>query len=449
MENINFMKQFVFLILAAGVWLYSCGTYDSGYSGDLNRGTKGRTWRHAETPPSGMIYIPSGPFLLGVNDQDITQSLNANVKTITIDAFWIDQTEITNFEYRQFVNYVKDSTARRLLSEQFPDFIVESETLEEELQPVLNWRTRIDYKDEEQREILNTMNYSEEESIFGRHEVDVRRLAYEYAWIDVYQAAKARYDYDQQRYVGSIVNANGETEEVKNRGSFIVRDRTLIYPDTLCWIRDFIYSYNDPFTTRYFWHPAYNDYPVVGVTWKQANAFCHWRTEMMENSRSKYNRGHNYRLPSEVEWEYAARGGLQGQLYPWGGPYTTNREGCYLANFKPQRGKYDLDGGVRTVPVGSYDPNDYGLYDMAGNVAEWTANAYDENSYSFYHDMMPSYTYNAKTSDPSVKKRKVIRGGSWKDISYFLQCGSRTFEYQDSSRSFIGFRCVRHYMGTR
>ena len=443
------MKKFVFLILAISAWSYSCGTYDAGYSGDLNRGKKGRAWSYSETPPSGMVYVPSGPFLIGVNDQDITQSLNANVKTITVDAFWMDQTEITNFEYRQFVNYVKDSTARRLLSEQFPEFVVESESLEEEIQPVLNWRTRVDYRDEEQREILSSMNYSEEESIFGRREVDVRRLAYEYAWIDVYQAATTRYDYDKQRYEGTIINANGEEEEVKNRGSFIVRDRTLIYPDTLCWIRDFIYSYNEPFTTRYFWHPAYNDYPVVGVTWKQASAFCHWRTEMMENSRSKYNRGHNYRLPSEVEWEYAARGGLQGQLFPWGGPYTTNREGCYLANFKPQRGKYDLDGGVRTVPVGSYDPNDYGLYDMAGNVAEWTANAYDENSYSFYHDIMPSYTYNAKTSDPSVKRRKVIRGGSWKDISYFLQCGSRTFEYQDSSRSFIGFRCVRHYMGTR
>ena len=444
------MRKFIFLILAASVWSLGCGSFDSGgYTGGLNRGTKGRALSYAETPPNGMVYVPSGPFLLGVNDQDITQSLNANVKTITVDAFWMDQTEITNFEYRQFVNYVKDSTARRLLAEQFEEFVVENESMEEEIQPVLNWRTRIDYREEEQREILNTMNYSTEESIFGRREVDVRRLTYEYAWIDVYQAAKARYDYDQQRYVGTIINPGGEEEDIQNRGSFIVRDRALVYPDTLCWIRDFIYSYNEPFATRYFWHPAYNDYPVVGVTWKQANAFCYWRTDMMEHARNKHVKGHNYRLPSEVEWEYAARGGLQGQLYPWGGPYTTNKEGCYLANFKPQRGKYDLDGGVRTVPVGSYDPNDYGLYDMAGNVAEWTANAYDENSYTFYHDIMPSYTYNAKTSDPSVKKRKVIRGGSWKDISYFLQCGSRTFEYQDSARSFIGFRCVRHYMGTR
>jgi gliding motility-associated lipoprotein GldK len=397
-----------------------------------------------------MVYIPAGAFLLGVNDQDITQSLNANVKTITVDAFWMDQTEITNFEYRQFVNYVKDSTMRRLLSEQFEEFVVENELADEELQPRLNWKARIDNRNEEQRDALNAMNYTAEESLLGRREVDVRRLTYEYAWVDVFQAAKTRYDYAQQRYMGTVVNVNGEVEEVKNRGSFIARDRTLVYPDTLCWIRDFIYSYNDPFATRYFWHPAYNNYPVVGVTWKQANAFCRWRSDIMGSSHNKYAKGgHNYRLPSEVEWEYASRGGLQGQLYPWGGPYTTNKEGCFLANFKPQRGKYSLDGGVRTVPVGSYDPNDYGLYDMAGNVAEWTANAYDENSYSFYHDMVPSYTYNATLTDPSVKKRKVIRGGSWKDISYFLQCGSRTFEYQDSARSFIGFRCVRDYLGTR
>ncbi|MDR3184174.1 MAG: SUMF1/EgtB/PvdO family nonheme iron enzyme [Prevotellaceae bacterium] len=449
MRKQNIMKKFV-ILLSSALLLWDCGAYDPGYGGSLQRGTKGRALRYVEMPPPGMVYIPSGSFLLGMNDQDITQALNASVKTITIDAFWMDQTEITNFEYRQFVNYVKDSTSRRLLSEQFEQFVIENESATEEEQPQLNWRARINYRDEEQQEILNSMNYSVEEALLGRREVDVRRLVYEYAWIDVYQAAKTRYDYDQQRYVGTIINASGEVEDVKNRSSFIVRDRTLIYPDTLCWIRDFIYSYNDPFATRYFWHPAYNDYPVVGVTWKQASAFCRWRTDIMENSRNKYLKGgHGYRLPSEVEWEYASRGGLQGQLYPWGGPYTTNKEGCYLANFKPQRGKYSLDGGVRTVPVGSYDPNDFGLYDMAGNVAEWTANAYDENAYSFYHDMVPSYTYNAKATDPAVKKRKAIRGGSWKDIAYFLQCGVRTFEYQDSARSFIGFRCVRDYMGSR
>jgi formylglycine-generating enzyme required for sulfatase activity len=85
---------------------------------------------------------------------------------------------------------------------------------------------------------------------------------------------------------------------------------------------------------------------------------------------------------------------------------------------------------------------------MAGNVSEWTNTAYDENAYNFYHDLMPSYTYNAREDDPIVKKRKVVRGGSWKDIAYFLQCGTRTYEYQDSTHCYTGFRTVRSYMGT-
>ncbi len=443
------MKKLILLTLTTGLVL-SCGFGGGSRYGELDRGTKGRKMKYAEAPPTGMSYIPSGSFLLGQNDQDVSSSMNASSKTISIDAFWMDQTEITNYEYRQFVDYVKDSIARRLLSETYPEFIIEDDSeLDANMQPRLNWKTRINLRDPDQREALSVMYYSPEESLFGRREIDVRQLAYEYAWIDIQQAAKARYDYDQKKYVGTIVNAKGETEEIKGRASFIIKDQTLVYPDTLCWIRDFEYAYNDPFVTRYFWHPAYNNYPVVGVNWKQVNAFCHWRTAMLENFTTRGNTGHDFRLPTELEWEYAARGGLQGEMYPWGGPYTTNRQGCYLANFKPQRGKYSLDGGVRTTPVGAYDPNDYGLYDMAGNVSEWTINAYDEDAYSFYHDMVPNYTYNAKKTDPSVKKRKVIRGGSWKDIAYFLQCGTRDFEYQDSARSYIGFRCVRTSVGIR
>jgi formylglycine-generating enzyme required for sulfatase activity len=84
---------------------------------------------------------------------------------------------------------------------------------------------------------------------------------------------------------------------------------------------------------------------------------------------------------------------------------------------------------------------------MAGNVAEWTSNAYDESAYNFSHDNSPDYTYEAKESDPIALKRKVIRGGSWKDVSYFLQTGTRTYEYQDTAKCYIGFRCVVSYIG--
>lgn len=84
---------------------------------------------------------------------------------------------------------------------------------------------------------------------------------------------------------------------------------------------------------------------------------------------------------------------------------------------------------------------------MAGNVAEWTNDAFDESTYNFAWDMNPSYNYNAKDSDPTALKRKVVRGGSWKDISYYLQVNARSYEFQDTSKCYIGFRCVQNFMG--
>jgi hypothetical protein len=98
--------------------------------------------------------------------------------------------------------------------------------------------------------------------------------------------------------------------------------------------------------------------------------------------------------------------------------YVRNSKGCLLANFKPGRGNYPEDGGLYTVKADAYFPNDYGLYNMAGNVAEWTSSAFYENAYSFIHDLNPDIRYDAKGSDPEAYKRKVIRGGSWKDVMF-------------------------------
>ena len=84
---------------------------------------------------------------------------------------------------------------------------------------------------------------------------------------------------------------------------------------------------------------------------------------------------------------------------------------------------------------------------MAGNVAEWTSNAYDPQAYMFSHDMNPDFQYDAKDSDPPVLKRKVIRGGSRKDIAHYQQMATRDFEYQDTAKCYIGFRCVQSFMG--
>ena len=424
----------------------------SSYNGGELVGVEGRK-NYFEPEPFGMVFIPQGSFTMGSSDQDVSWAQNTTSKTVTVDAFWMDETEITNNEYRQFVQWVRDSIMRRMLGEQIEDFVISEDEFGNPIDPpTLNWETRIDTRDEEINEILKEMYLPDHERFFGRKEIDTRKLIYEYFWVDMKQAAKksSKYNFETKKYDGYITNADGQRIEITDRSAFIIRETIPVYPDTLCWISDFTYSYNEPLATMYFWHPAYDNYPVVGVNWEQATAFCIWRTQFMNNALRQDEKPFvsDYRLPIEAEWEYAARGGLDLSMYPWGGYYTRNVEGCFLANFKPLRGNYADDGGVATTRVGSYEPNEFGLYDMAGNVAEWTSNAYDESAYLFSHDLNPDYKYNARPDDPPVMKRKVIRGGSWKDIAYYIQTGTRSYEYQDTTKSYVGFRCVRSYMGT-
>jgi len=430
------------------VFITSCGGSDNG---ELT-GVPGRE-KYFEPDPYGMVFIPQGSFTMGPSDQDVPWSQTTLSKTVSIDAFWMDETEITNNEYRQFVYWVRDSIMRRMLAAQIEDFAISEDAFGNAIDPpYLNWDTKIDFKDEEVNNILQDLYLTKDERFFGRKELDTRKLMYEYYWIDLQQAANKsnRYDFQAKKYNGQVTNPEGQKVDITNRAAFVFRDVINVYPDTLCWIADFTYSYNEPMTTMYFWHPSYDNYPVVGVNWKQATAFCIWRTKYMNDALNRDGKPfvQDYRLPVESEWEYAARGGLNQSMYPWGGMYTRNYKGCFLANFKPLRGNYADDGGLTTMKVGSFEPNEWNLYDMAGNVSEWTANAYDESAYIFTHDLNPDYKYNAKPDDPPTMKRKVIRGGSWKDIAYFLQCGTRSYEYQDTAKSYIGFRCVRSYLGS-
>ncbi|WP_321295119.1 SUMF1/EgtB/PvdO family nonheme iron enzyme [Marinifilum fragile] len=430
------------------LFLSSCGSR-TGNGELVGVGQRGKWF---EPKPYGMVQIPRGSFTMGPNDQDVAWALNATTKTVSVESFWMDETEITNNEYRQFVYWVRDSIARQLLGQQFEEFLIAEDNNGNPIDPpFINWEERLDWNDEEYVEILEEMYLPEHERFFRNKEIDTRKLKYQYEWVDLQQAAKKsnRYNYETGEYEGMVDDYKGGRKQIEDRSSFIMKEALNIYPDTLCWIQDFTYSYNDPWTKQYFWHPGYDDYPVVGVSWKQATAFSIWRTRF-HNSALKAEGDYpvqDYRLPTESEWEYAARGGIAQNMYPWGGNYTRNDQGCFLANFKPLRGNYVDDGGLVTLPVGSYEPNEYGLYDMAGNVAEWTSGAYDESAYSFTHDMNPNYEYNALPDDPPALKRKVIRGGSWKDIGYYMQCATRTYEYQDTAKSYIGFRCVRTHLG--
>lgn len=414
------MKKLFFWGLVL-VGFASCG---GGDNGELI-GVQGRgKWYQAD--PFGMVFIPSGSFNMGPSDQDAPYAIIAQSKTISVHAMYMDDTEITNNEYRQFVNWVQDSIAHRLLGGDH--LLNEGEDGER-----INWDERIRWDDEEDAEMLEEMFYPLEERYYKRKEIDTRKLVFAYSWVDLAEAAKR----------------SSREQGMKDRSVFIKSDTLNIYPDTLAFIHDYTYSYNEPMANMYFWHVAYDDYPVVGVNWKQAKAFCIWRTQYRNSYLGDNGKPFEQecRLPTESEWEYAARGGLALSPYPWGGPYIRNSRGCFLGNFKPMRGNYIDDGGIYSVKATSYWPNDYGLYCMAGNVAEWTSSAYDESAYSFIHDLNPDYTYDAKDSDPPALKRKVIRGGSWKDIGYFLQTGTRSYEYQDTAKCYIGFRCVISFLG--
>jgi len=459
------MKRVAILIVLMTI-IGSCSTYNSG---ELV-GVEGRK-SYAEPDPFGMVPIPTGSFVMGPSDQDVTWTQNSTSRTVAVDAFWMDETEITNNEYRQYVNWVRDSIIRKELAIQgIEDFILkdgEGQPFEDrDGEPIINWEPSLDASKDKEGNITQIIEdlgiyYSGADRLsYISREINVTKLIYNYYWVDLTQASRAanRFHLDYSggstdpvvQYGGTVTRPNGDQEEVTSRASFVNKDWSLVYPDTLVWISDFTYSYNEPMANMYFRSPSYDNYPVVGITWKQALAFSNWRTHYLNWSpvRSDQPVVQDYRLPIEAEWEYAARGGLDHSMYPWGGVYLRNKLGCFIANFKPLRGNYTDDGSMYPARVGYYGvPNEFGLYDMAGNVAEWTITAYDPSAYVFSHDMNPYYNYNAKPDDPPVLKRKVVRGGSWKDIARYLQVSTRDYEYQDTAKSYIGFRCVRSYLG--
>tara|TARA_B100000963_G_C22594181_1_gene657034 strand:+ start:55 stop:1770 length:1716 start_codon:yes stop_codon:yes gene_type:complete len=540
------------LLLVLLIIFSSCGS-----GGDLGKSSKGelvgiKGKKYFPEKPYGMVLIPGGAFIMGKSDDDIAQVNDAATKTVTVKSFYMDDTEITNSEYRQFVMWVRDSVIRYELADEFLNDFLKGEITS-------NDDPRFKYLFKSQKDYINSLGegqtfdknnwnkvenldmsvelnhfgptynnrkgtYSKDsifnntnsataekmgEQVSKRYANTIRKFLleedenfteFDFQWRankfvysekysnlkgyleqmkkfrkiaienikddpivkfqEITKAGEIYRTFEQYQLRVPSDTASGFTDEpVKtftvndeyiqesfdiSRSDYIYPKYVPVYPDTLVWWNDWEYTNNRSMFNNYFHHDAFSDYPVVGVNWHQAKAFCKWRTDtknQYQKSKKKKSIVPEFRLPTEAEWEYAARGGLQGAMYPWGGPYAKDDKGCFLANFKPMRGDYAIDAALYTVEADAYPPNGYNLYNMSGNVSEWIDSSYEPEAYEF------SSTLNPSVNDEE-NKLKVVRGGSWKDVKYFLQVGTRDFQNANRSTSYTGFRTVHDYLGS-
>jgi len=427
----------------------------------------------SEPAPYGMVLIKRGSLKMGTDNTDSLWGKKMPEREISVDAFWMDETEVTNSKYRQFVLWVRDSILReRLADAGYEEYRIEEDKNGDPVPPHLNWAKSLPWRnpDEDEERIL--------ESVYTYHPfdgtkmLDASQMNYRYETFDYALAAQRKYrlnpaernlntdiavDPNEQVMISkdtAYIDDEGRivrqtiTRPLSSMWDFVNTYIVNIYPDTTCWVNDFQNAENEIYMRLYFSHPNYNEYPVVGVNWEQANAFCNWRTDfLMKGLGGSAKFVQRYRLPTEAEWEFAARG-KEGNELPWENSDVKSDKGCYYANFKPDRGNYTMDGNIITSKVGIYSANSNGLYDMAGNVAEWTSTVYTEAGVLSMSDLNPTLKYNAALEDPYALKKKSVRGGSWKDPESFIKSAWRTSEYQNVGRSFVGFRCVRTQVGT-
>jgi formylglycine-generating enzyme required for sulfatase activity len=322
-------------------------------------------------------YIPSKSFVsLSFAGSDSVSAYTRRISTS--QNFYISRFEVANKEYREFVQAIRDSIAHSLLLH-FTDG-----------SSLIDWSRPINWEDP----LLESIMLAPEERILGRKEIDPGKILYEYEY-------------------------SGQKEMIN------------VYPDSLVWISDFSFSYNEPLAKNYFSNSKYNEYPVVGINMKQASAFCRWKTDqvnkLLNQARSEYKV--LLRLPTNTEWEAAASDeNVKEKILAPGKSYHSN-----FGNIKDNNGTilkaFQDDGHFYTAPVNSYSAGAYGLYNMKGNVAEWTSTSREE-------------IINAEVKPEKQRTFFVVKGGGWNSIPFYLQTGVCQFFPPDTAHSFIGFRYV-------
>lgn len=474
------MKKITNLWLSLGLCFVFCSclsTNTAMQNGGEVTGQRGTAF--IEPTPYGMVQVKRGFLRVGLDKQDTLWGTVTPQKEISVDGFWMDQHEVTNSMYRQFVYWVRDSIIRERLADPAyggdDTYKITEDRDGNPVTPYLNWSKAIPWKNPDENAERAIQSVYRRHPIDGTIMLDASQMNYRYEVFDYEKAALRKYrlnpaerslNTDRPANADEVVMISKDTAYIDENGAIVRQTITRplsslydflntyivnVYPDTTCWVNDFPNANNETYMKLYFSSANYNDYPVVGVTWEQAEAFCQWRTDYLLRGLGPAARQvQRYRLPTEIEWEYAARG-KEGNPFPWQpaeGDQKKNEKGCFYANFKPDKGNYTDDGNLITSRVGMYGANSNGLYDMAGNVAEWTSTVYTEAGVSMMNDLNPELTYNAAKEDPYMLKRKSVRGGSWKDPISFIRSAWRTYEFQNQPRSYIGFRCVRSLAAT-
>jgi formylglycine-generating enzyme required for sulfatase activity len=306
-------------------------------------------------------------------------------KTVDGPAFFMSKTEVTNGEYRKFV----ESCIAKWMKENRP-----------EIAQKYRWESP------EYVHAVQAWLESSSEATGGAERV-LLLLAPAANWGELYMR---KLDWGKITYQGES-----------------------IYPNTQVWISDFQMSYNEPMRDYYFVHPAYNDFPVVGVSYLQSTLYCQWYSAV-NGQKEKEDYRIVYRLPSELEWERAAtvvaeKRSKKSSGSPVNNNFMRNSKGCYIANFRPSAGNFGQDGAMYPTSVQSYYTNDAGCYNMQGNVAELTS------------------TPIVYRIGESTEEGYIIKGGAWTLPEAACTVGARAILYYGvaglaPAASYVGFRMV-------
>lgn len=367
--------------------------------------------------PLSMVQIPTGTFVMGDKTDTSTILKREQGKSVLISGFYISTSEVTNAQYREFVDWVRDSIAARLLGGSYIN--------ENAGDTTINWKlaSKINYADNDVLAKLEPLLSDPAKTLGNRRVIDPEKLIYAMRGFNYQEAAKLE-------------------NKGRNPNEFFYKYDVKVYPDTLCWMRDFGYSNNEQMAVSYYHSSKYVNYPVVGVSWKQANAYCDWMTKhkihVLQN-KNKLSEGGKCRLPTEAEWEYASAlnsGLTSDQVQERRGLFNRNR------NNKEENPTSAKDEKIFPIYVNYGSSGKIGLYNMEDNVSEWTVTSYYEAGENFQNRFNPDIQWGTPDSESRYKRRKVVRGGSWKDTPMFKNTENHFYEDMDATHSYLGFRIV-------